>query len=88
MIGFSRCTSDGVFNAIIWDVAVLPFWQGSGLGRAMMERLTHDLYQQGIPLVALFAEPNVTGMYEKLGYQLVKDANIRGMAYRQGFYIV
>lgn len=51
--------SDGVFSAIIWDVAVTPVWQRSGLGRAMMERLTRDLVEDGIPTIALYAEPKV-----------------------------
>lgn len=43
MIGFARATSDGVLSATVWDVAVNPAWQRSGLGRALMERLTKKL---------------------------------------------
>lgn len=51
--------SDGVFTATIWDVAVSPAWQRSGLGRAMMERLTRGLVEDGIPNITLYAEPQV-----------------------------
>ena len=32
LIGFARCTGDGVFDATVWDVAVHPLYQGNGLG--------------------------------------------------------
>jgi GNAT superfamily N-acetyltransferase len=51
--------SDGMFSATIWDVAVAPAWQRSGLGRAMMERLTRGLVEDGIPQITLYAEPQV-----------------------------
>jgi ribosomal protein S18 acetylase RimI-like enzyme len=51
--------SDGVFTATIWDVAVAPAWQRVGLGRAMMERLTRGLVEDGIPNITLYAEPQV-----------------------------
>jgi GNAT superfamily N-acetyltransferase len=39
LIGLSRCTSDHVFNATIWDVLVDPEYQGQGLGKAMVEQV-------------------------------------------------
>jgi GNAT superfamily N-acetyltransferase len=53
MIGFARATSDGVLSATIWDVAILPAWQRCGLGRALMERLTARLVEDGIPTITL-----------------------------------
>lgn len=41
------------------DVAVSPAWQRSGLGRAMIERLTNQLVQDGISTITLYAEPQV-----------------------------
>ena len=32
----SPAAGDGVFEATVWDVAVHPLYQGSGLGRQMM----------------------------------------------------
>lgn len=82
LLGFARATSDGVLSATIWDVAVNPAWQRVGLGRAMIERLTKNLVDDGIPTVTLYAEPNVVGLYEKLGF--VKDPEgIRGMAFQR-----
>ena len=30
-IGFARATSDGIYRATIWDVAIHPDYQGAGL---------------------------------------------------------
>lgn len=74
--------SDGCISASIWDVAVLPAWQRSGLGRALMERLLVRLRAERINTITLYAEPNVVGMYEKLGF--IQDADgIRGMAFQR-----
>eukprot|EP00878_Enallax_costatus_P017098 GHUV01017953.1.p2 GENE.GHUV01017953.1~~GHUV01017953.1.p2 ORF type:complete len:137 (+),score=23.00 GHUV01017953.1:1019-1429(+) len=82
LLGFARATSDGVLNATIWDVAVSPAWQRSGLGRAMMERLTHQLVQDGISTITLYAEPQVVGLYKKLGF--VDDPEgLKGMAFQR-----
>lgn len=82
LLGFARATSDGALSATIWDVAVNPAWQRVGLGRAMMERLTKKLVEDGIPIVTLYAEPHVVGLYEKLGF--IKDPEgIRGLAFQR-----
>ena len=72
--------ADGALSATIWDVAVAPAWQRIGLGRALVERLTASLVAEGIATITLFAEPNVVGMYERLGF--VKDPDIRGLAWQ------
>jgi ribosomal protein S18 acetylase RimI-like enzyme len=82
LVGFARATSDGVFSATIWDVAVSPAWQRSGLGRAMMERLTKELVEDGIATITLYAEPQVVGLYKKLGF--VDDPEgIKAMAFQK-----
>lgn len=82
MVGFARATGDGVLSATIWDVAVSPAWQRIGLGRGLIERLTALLVGDGIPTITLYADPNVIGLYEKLGY--TKDPEgIRGMAFQR-----
>lgn len=58
-----------------------PAWQRSGLGRGVLERLTARLVAEGIPNITLFAEPNVVGLYEKLGY--IKDPmGVKGLAFQ------
>lgn len=81
LIGFARATSDRAFFGTIWDVAVLPSWQKSGLGKGLVERLVNDLLDEDIPVICLFAESGVIGLYERLGFE--KDfRNLRCMAYQ------
>lgn len=61
MLGFARATSDGALSAVIWDVSVAPAWQRSGLGRAMMERLTASLVHDGISCITLYAGGSCRG---------------------------
>lgn len=74
--------SDGVLSATIWDVAVLPAWQRSGLGRGLMERIVKELSEQGIRSISLYAEANVVGLYENLGFVNAPDG-MRGMAFQR-----
>ncbi|KAI7843693.1 hypothetical protein COHA_002592 [Chlorella ohadii] len=82
LLGFARATSDGALSAVIWDVSVAPAWQRSGLGRALMERLTASLVHDGIATITLYAEPNVVALYEKLGFVADPDG-VRGVAYQR-----
>ena len=43
LIGFARCTGDGIIDATIWDVAINPVYQGYGLGKQLMEYLMKSL---------------------------------------------
>jgi|UniRef100_A0A2N9H0Y5 ribosomal protein S18 acetylase RimI-like enzyme len=79
-VAFARATGDGVFNAIIWDVVVDPSFQGIGLGKAVIERLIHQLLRKGISNIALYSEPRVLGFYRPLGFVADPDG-IRGMVY-------
>ncbi|KAG0493993.1 hypothetical protein HPP92_004987 [Vanilla planifolia] len=78
--GIRARDGDGVFNAVVWDVVVEPEVQGTGLGRAVMERLVADLRARGIRNIALYAEPRVVGFYRPLGFAADPDG-IKGMVY-------
>src|SRR5262245_50620621 len=39
LIGASRAITDGEYHGLIYDVAVLPEYQGHGIGRRMVEEL-------------------------------------------------
>jgi len=81
LIGFARATSDRAFFGTIWDVAVLPSWQRSGIGKGLVERLVNAMLADGVPVVSLFAEPRVVGLYEKLGF-MQDFKQLRCMAYQ------
>ena len=48
----------------------------------MVERLTASLVEDGISTVTLYAEPNVVGMYQKLGF-VVDPVGVKGMAFQK-----
>ncbi|MBU6251379.1 MAG: GNAT family N-acetyltransferase [Cyanobacteria bacterium REEB417] len=70
LVGFARCTGDGVIDATIWDVAVHPRYQGAGLGKQLMHYVLDALRQQQVQRVSLFADPEVIGFYAAQGWEL------------------
>nr|YP_002049541.1 possible acetyltransferase [Paulinella chromatophora]ACB43331.1 possible acetyltransferase [Paulinella chromatophora] len=70
LIGFARCTGDGVIEATIWDVAVHPRYQGIGLGNALMRYVIDTLNIMKIERVSLFADPEVLQFYIRQGWEL------------------
>jgi ribosomal protein S18 acetylase RimI-like enzyme len=70
LVGFARCTGDGVVDATVWDVAVHPLYQGAGLGRELMDYVIAELQTMGVDRVSLFADPHVVGFYEGQGWEL------------------
>ena len=78
LVGFARCTSDGAFNATMWDVLVDPEFQGQGLGKALVERMVRTLLRRGISNITLFADAKVVDFYKQLGFEADPEG-IRGM---------
>ena len=70
LVGFARCTGDGVFEATVWDVAVHPLYQGAGLGRQLMVYVLDVLKTMGTERVSLFADPGVVSFYQRQGWEL------------------
>ena len=65
LIGCARVLSDGVIRSILWDLAVLPEYQGKGIGSTLVEKCkgrypgTHWL---------LATIPERKEFYERLGF--------------------
>ena len=70
LIGFARCTGDGVLEATVWDVAVDPIYQGYGLGKQLMDYVNKSLQNMGIRRITLFADPGVVPFYRSQGWVL------------------
>ena len=74
LIGVGRALSDGEYYAGIYDVAVLPAFQGQGVGtrivRALLEKLPVDT-------ITLFAVPGKEAFYEKLAFRKMTTAMAR-----------
>ena len=65
LIGVGRAISDGAYEAAIYDIAVLPVYQGKQLGKLII----HEI-QKGLPdiNIILYARPGAEIFYKKLGY--------------------
>jgi ribosomal protein S18 acetylase RimI-like enzyme len=74
LIGFGRAISDGVYQAVIYDCAVLPELQGKGIGKMIMDNI---LSQVSHCNVILYASPGKEGFYQKQGFRRMKT----GMAH-------
>ena len=70
LVGFARCTGDGVSEATVWDVAVHPRYQGAGLGKQLMVYVLDQLRAMEVERVSLFADPGVVGFYADQGWEL------------------
>nr|QVQ56655.1 hypothetical protein [Erythrocystis saccata] len=78
LIGFARVTSDGSFNATIWDVVIHPDFQGNGLGKLLMDYLVQELRKYDISTITLFADPEVVKFYKHIGF-IVDPDGVKGM---------
>jgi ribosomal protein S18 acetylase RimI-like enzyme len=74
LIGFGRALSDGAYQAAIYDVAIVPEFQGKGVGTAIMRSILDRLPQCN---VILYASIGKEGFYETLGFRKMKT----GMAF-------
>lgn len=70
LVGFARCTGDGVLEATVWDVAVHPLYQGVGLGKQLMAYVIDLLRERQVERVNLFADPGVVEFYSAQGWEL------------------
>ena len=70
MVGFGRAISDGQSQSAIYDVVVLPEFQGRGVGKAVMQALLAKLPQGGAVLI--YAAPGMQDFYRKFGFGLLK----------------
>lgn len=65
LVGAARALSDGKFYASIFDVAVAPEHQGSGVGRQMVQALLARLPVERVFLTSVFGKE---GFYERFGF--------------------
>jgi ribosomal protein S18 acetylase RimI-like enzyme len=69
LIGFGRAISDGVYQAAIYDVAIVPEFQRRGIGAAVIREILARLSHCN---VILYASPGKEGFYRKLGMRKMK----------------
>ena len=71
LIGLARALCDGQYQAAIYDVVLLPEYQGTGIGKEIMRRLRAML---PVKNVILYAVPGREGFYAKCGYKKMLTA--------------
>ena len=77
LIGMGRALSDGEYQSAIYDVVILPNYQGKGIGKKMMLKLLEQLDTESI---ILFAAPGKEEFYSKLEFKKM----LTGMAIFSG----
>jgi len=74
LIGFGRAISDGAYQAAVYDCAVLPEFQGKGIGKIIMNNILSGISHCN---VILYASPGKEGFYQTHGFRKMKT----GMAH-------
>ena len=71
LIGLARAICDGEYHAAIYDVVLLPDYQGQHIGKEMLRRLCAQL---PVANLILFANPGREGFYTKSGFRKMLTA--------------
>ena len=75
LVAFGRAISDGVYQAAIYDCAVLPEFQGKGLGSTLMEKILAQIEDCNVipacvsfvcAFISIFFKLNIWSEFEKL----------------------
>lgn len=69
VVGFSQLDTE---QALVLAVYVLPGMLGTGVGRALLQRLEDAARQRGIPRLALDATLNAEPFYARAGYGRIR----------------
>ncbi|WP_321430528.1 GNAT family N-acetyltransferase [uncultured Methanolobus sp.] len=71
VVGMCRALCDGQYQAAIYDMVLLPEFQGKGIGKEMLDRLCNKLPVENI---ILYSVPGKEGFYSKCGFQKMRTA--------------
>ncbi|MGD8562797.1 MAG: GNAT family N-acetyltransferase [Desulfarculaceae bacterium] len=71
LIGLARALCDGEYQAAVYDVVLLPEYQGRGIGKEMIDRLCRQL---PVPNIVLYAVPGREGFYQRCGFREMRTA--------------
>ncbi|QJB57009.1 GNAT family N-acetyltransferase [Pseudodesulfovibrio sp. zrk46] len=74
LIGLARALSDGTLHSVIYDLCMLPEYQGHHLGKRMMEAMLERL---GTANTVLWSVPGKEGFYERFGFKPMLTAMAR-----------
>ena len=72
-IGMGRAISDGINDAYIQDLIILPEYRKKGIGRKLVGALVDYCHSKGIKWISLIAEPNQDGFYSGIGFKQMNN---------------
>lgn len=72
LVGAGRVLADGALVAYVCDIALLPEYQGRGLGQILMERILADC--RGYPKIILYSVPDKINFYRRFGFRPMNTA--------------
>ena len=72
LVGVGRALADGLDCSILCDIAVHPDFQGTGLGKRIVQRLTS--LSEDHKKIILYSNPGKEGFYQKLGFKRMNTA--------------
>jgi len=68
-IGMGRVISDGVSDAYLQDLVILPEYRGMGIGTRILSVLIKHCKHAGLSWIGLIAEPDSEEFYMSLGFE-------------------
>ncbi|WP_340820561.1 GNAT family N-acetyltransferase [Methanolobus sp. WCC4] len=71
LVGMCRSLCDGQYQAAIYDMVLLPEYQGKGIGKEMLDRLCDKLPVENI---ILYSVPGREGFYSRCGFKKMRTA--------------
>lgn len=71
-VGMGRVISDGVSDAYIQDLVVIPAWRGKGVGKLILSTLIAYCQSHHITWIGLIAEPGTMDFYTSMGFSPLK----------------
>jgi len=71
-VGMGRVLSDGISDAYIQDVVLLPKYRKYGLGTKLVQMLISQCKKCGIHWIGCIAEPGIEQFYKELGFRPMK----------------
>lgn len=69
LVGFGRAISDGAYQAAIYDVAVIPDYQGKGIGKMIIDHIVQKCPNCNF---ILYSAPGKDLFYEKCNFRKMK----------------
>lgn len=82
VVGFITAVSDGVLSAYIPFLEVLPGYQGAGIGRELVRRMTGELNH--LYMIDVCCDDDVVPFYERFGMHRTNGMILRNYSRQSG----